>query len=138
MINIRYAKETDKEWLLKKDHNVPLSWVDRCLSHQEYLIAEDLNQAVGYLRFSYFWGHIPYMDMIRIDTACQKQGIGTKLFQFWENEMRTKKATVLMTSSVKKELAPQKWHKKNGFEICGEMHFGNFDPSIEVFMIKNL
>lgn len=93
---------------------------------------------VGFLRFSLFWGRIPYMDMIRVEEGHQRKGVGTRLLRFREEEMKAKGAKVLMTSSVLHETGPQEWHRHNGFEECGKLTFGRQEAAPEVFFIKNL
>ena len=114
------------------------AWVERCLQHQEYLVATDNNVLVAYLRFSLFWGTIPYLDLIWVEASRRRQGIGTALFQRWEQMMRDRNATVFMTSSELAEPEPQQWHLRNGFQPCGQLTFGQQQPTPECFFIKNL
>ncbi|MBI1327182.1 MAG: GNAT family N-acetyltransferase [Alphaproteobacteria bacterium] len=137
-MQVRYGQSGDLDWLCENDIHVGKDWIKRCLGNQEYVVALQDNKIIGFLRFSFFWGKIPYMDMVWVPEAGRKQGTGTALFNFWEAEMKKVGAKVLMTSSVIHELEPQTWHKKNGFQESGQLHFGNFDPTKEVFFIKNL
>ena len=78
------------------------------------------------------------MDMIHVLQDQRCSGIGTALFNFWEDEMRRRGAKVLMTSSTHYEDEPQAWHTRNGFEPSGELTFGQHEPVAERFFIKNL
>ena len=145
-IDVRYATEKDYNWLCLRDSRyVDTSWIKRCLDHQEYIIAVDeagkiepKGTALGYIRFSLFWGKIPYLDMIRVIEGHQRRGIGHAMFQFWQNEMKHKNHKILMTSSLQDELEPQTWHWKNGFRESGKLSLGSFDPKPEVFFIKEI
>jgi ribosomal protein S18 acetylase RimI-like enzyme len=137
-LKIASAEERHADWLVAHDHDVPERWVRRCVSLGEYLIAELDDEPVGFLRFSWFWGAIPYMDMIQVLPGYRHLGIGSALFKQWEKAMRENGATLLMTSSVSNESEPQAWHRKNGFREAGSISFGHLQPVAEVFLVKAL
>ncbi len=137
-MKIRYGQQEDFEWLRAQDNHVGADWIKRCLHHGEYIIAADDGEILGFLRFSLFWGNIPYMDMIRVQDNHKRRGIGTAMLNFWERDMRARGAKVLMTSSVVHETEPQDWHKRNGFQECGQLTFGQHEPTPEVFFVKDL
>ncbi|GEM_PF-420771 len=139
-IKVGYAQRDALEWLILNDPYVTPEWVGRCLALGEYIIAEDAEGGYfGFLRFSQFWGGIPYMDMIRVpEENLREKGIGTALFHFWEDQMAEKGARVLMTSAQMNETAPQKWHTRNGFAPSGRLTFGPIQEQVEMFFIKNL
>ncbi len=137
-VDIRYGANDDYEWLCENDTYVSSSWVRRCLDHDEYIIAEEEAGILGFIRYSMFWGQIPYMDLIRVLPSMRRKGIGSAMVKFWENEMRKKSAKILMTSSMENEPEPQNWHKRNGFFETGKIGFGILEPVPEVFFVKNL
>lgn len=53
---------------------------------------------VGFLRFSWFWGMIPYMEMIQVLPEQRQFGIGRALAERWETAMLDEGATLLMAS----------------------------------------
>lgn len=108
------------------------------MSLGEYIIAEQEDEPVGFLRFSWFWGTIPFMDLIFVLPECQRSGIGTALFRYWEAAMREMGATLVMTSSQSDEAEPQAWHRRNGFFDAGSVSFGHLQPIPEVFLVKDL
>ena len=138
MMRARLAEGGDLAWLAERDRHVDRDWAARCLAHREYLICEREDVRVGFLRHSFFWGTIPYMDMILILEPHRRRGAGTALFASWEARMRAKGARILMTSSSAHEGEPQEWHRRNGFERSGQLTFGRHDPSPETFFVKNL
>ena len=138
-IDIKYGEKTDFGWLKSVDiHVEDDDWIKRCLQNQEYLIACRNNNYLGFLRYSLFWGSIPYMDMIRINEDVQKSGIGTKLISFWEQEMKRKSAKMCMTSSQIDEPEPMTWHLRNGYRPSGQIDFWPTGDPSEIFMIKEL
>lgn len=136
--DICFAEVQHTEWLAMHDLHVPPHWVKRCVANSEYIIALTDANPVGFLRFSWFWGALPYMDMIQVSPEYQRCGIGRSLFRFWETKMRECHATTLMTSSVASEQEPQAWHRSNGFRESGSISFGAFQPEAEVFLIKDI
>lgn len=136
--NITTANSTHNEWLIEHDPHVDASWINRCIFHGEYIIALCGDSPVGFLRYSWFWGKIPYMDMVYVAPEQRGSGIGRKMLRHWEMLMLAKGADVLMTSSVADELEPQAWHRSNGFHEQGRISFGSFQPQSEVFFIKDL
>ena len=125
-------------WLIAHDQHVVERWVTRCVSLGEYLVAEQDNEPVGFLRFSWFWGTIPFMDMIMVLPDYRNRGIGSALFKRWEEAMRENGATLLMISSKSDESEPQAWHRKHGFREAGSISFGHIQPVAEVFFVKDL
>ena len=136
--NVIVADIRYRDWLISHDPHVPAHWVKRCLSAGEYIIALADAAPVGFLRYSWFWGVIPYTDMIWVIPPHRRRGLGGSLFQHRETAMREQQATQLMTSSVADEKEPQEWHRSNGFREAGAISFGKFQPESEVFLIKDL
>jgi len=66
VILISAATDDDIEWLLREDKWIDEDWLRRCVCRRECLVAKEDRILVGFLRFSMFWGKIPYMDMIRV------------------------------------------------------------------------
>jgi len=135
---IRSAKLEDLKELTSQDHPLDIRWVQRCIELDEYIVAEKEGEIIGFLRFSMFWGKIPYMDMIRVVEKFRNKGIGKQLYTAWEEKMENSGAEVLMTSSMSDEIEPQEWHIKNGFQECGNLTFGKLQDTPELFFVKNL
>lgn len=141
-VRVRYCSSQDFDWLYHYEKEfVSEEWVRRCLGHKEYLIAVDSDTAeerIGYIRYSFFWGTVPYMDKIRVADGQQRRGVGSAMFKFWEEEVRRKGYKILMTSSLRDDLEPLAWHWRNGFRESGKLTFGSFDSNPEIFYIKDL
>ncbi|MDK4704379.1 GNAT family N-acetyltransferase [Rhizobium sp. CNPSo 4062] len=134
---IRRAHSEDLPWLLEHE-DASEDWIGRCIALGEYFVAERDSEVVGFLRFSRFWGKIPYMDMIRVLPLHQREGVGTALFHAWEGAMIEEGAQHLMTSSEWAEAEPQAWHRRNGFKAVGSIDLRIVQPSPEIFFVKDI
>lgn len=132
------AEDRHLDWLLAHDRHVHERWVRRCLSLGEYIVAEQEGEPIGFLRFSWFWGMIPFMDLIMVLPEHRRSGVGTALFRYWEAAMRETGATLVMTSSQSDEAEPRARHRRNGFCDAGNVSFGHLQPIPEVFLAKDL
>jgi ribosomal protein S18 acetylase RimI-like enzyme len=138
MVDVAKPSRTDVEWLLCHDPHVGEPWVLRCIDLGEYFVARIQGDIVGFLRFSLFWGRIPYMEMIWVSSAHRRSGVGTALFRMWEDEMRRDAYGMLMTSSEADEPEPQDWHRRNGFSETGAIKLPSIQSVPEVFFLKQV
>ncbi len=137
-MNIRYATSSDQQWIVEHDQHVSAQWIERCLQKREIIIAIADTDPLGFMRFSYFWGKIPYMDMVWVMPEDRCKGVGTALCRFWQQEMQQKDYTLLMTSSMQNEPEAQSWHLRNGFTQSGQLTFGQVQTVPEVFFVKDI
>ena len=137
-IQTQIATNDHYDWLVEHELHVSAAWVARCISLGEYRVATIGAELVGYLRHGWFWGTIPYMEMIAVVDERRRQGVGTALLVAWEAAMAAAGARVLMTSSVADELEPQAWHRRNGFHESGRLTFGAMQATPEVFLVKEI
>ncbi|HXC55881.1 MAG TPA: GNAT family N-acetyltransferase [Rhizomicrobium sp.] len=135
-VEIALAGRAHRDWLLAEDTHIPPACVERCIAAGEYLVAMVDGAPAGFLRFSWFWRAIPYMELVR--ATPRNRGIGTALFAAWETAMRAAGAKLLMTSSMSDEPEPQAWHRRNGFVESGSLTFGALQTTAEVFFVKPL
>ncbi|MGO6971690.1 GNAT family N-acetyltransferase [Rhizobium leguminosarum] len=138
MVEVAHAGRADIGWLVREDASAGEAWVLRCVALGEYLVAREAGEIVGFLRFSRFWGRVPYMEMIRVLPGHRRSGVGTALFLAWEDAMRDDGARLLMTSSECDESRPQDWHRRNGFSETGAIELPGLQSVPEVFFIKQI
>ncbi|API54247.1 GNAT family N-acetyltransferase [Rhizobium leguminosarum] len=138
MVVVASAGRADIDWLVREDASAGEAWVSRCVALGEYLVAREAGEIVGFLRFSRFWGRVPYMEMIRVLPGHRRSGVGTALFLAWEDAMRDDGARLLMTSSECDESRPQDWHRRNGFSETGAIELPGLQSVPEVFFIKRI
>ncbi|NNU69046.1 GNAT family N-acetyltransferase [Rhizobium indicum] len=138
MVEVARAGRADIDWLAREDASAGAAWVSRCVALGEYLVTREADEIVGFLRFSRFWGRVPYMEMIRVLPGHRRSGVGTALFLAWEDAMRGDGARLLMTSSECDESRPQDWHRRNGFSETGAIELPDLQSVPEVFFIKRI
>ncbi len=142
-ISIRFAKSDEFQLVRRLDPHskyIDPKKIQHKLDVNEIIIALESEKPIGILKFSYFWATRPYMDLIWLKKHYRGQGIGQQLLSFFEEYLITKGYFYLITSSEKDELAPQRWHQKQGFVPCGEVRGLNLPESdiAEVFFQKKL
>ncbi|MCC7268907.1 MAG: GNAT family N-acetyltransferase [Caulobacteraceae bacterium] len=133
---VERAGPADAEALSALDRHIDPAWVRRCLAAGEYFVAREAGEIVGFLRFTWFWRTMPYMELIQVREDRRRDGIGSRLVAAWETAMRAAGAELLITSSMSDEPGPQVWHRRNGFSESGELTFGRLQQTPEVFFVK--
>ncbi|MEO1044633.1 MAG: GNAT family N-acetyltransferase [Pseudomonadota bacterium] len=132
------AEERHKAWLMSRDKWVDESWIGRCIRLGEYLIAERDHEPAGFVRWSWFWGKVPYMDMIRVEPALQRSGIGTLLLGHLQDIAVSQGAQIIMTSCESDEQEPLNWYRKQGFAPTGDIAIPTIQTARETFLVKHL
>lgn len=125
-LKIRLAEETDLFVLSENDNHVSSEMLKKKISDRNILIAEENGEFAGWLRFSFFWDEIPFMNMLFVIQRFRGKGIGAKLVREWERLMREQGCKTLLTSTRADEHA-QHFYRKLGykdlggfFPFCGE------------------
>ena len=119
-INVRFAEQRDLDFCVRHDYKqLSEAVVKRKIEEKAVILAEVNKKLVGYLRISYIWLLIPYLDIIRVEEKYRRKGIGIKMIEFLEEYLRREGHRVLYSSSQANEPDPQAWHRRIGFEECG-------------------
>lgn len=124
------------DYLKENDTHISAEKLEKKLSDKEVIIAKDGKICVGWLRFGYFWDFIPFMNLIAIEDKYQKKGIGSKLVQFWEEEMKKNGYDLVMTSTQADEGA-QHFYRKIGYHDMGALFEINNGP-VEIILSKTI
>lgn len=135
---VEVAGPADIARLTALDAHIDPAWVARCVAAGEYFVAREAGDIVGFLRFTWFWRTMPYMELIMIQEGRRRERIGSRLLAAWETAMRGEGAELVITSSMADEPDPQAWHRRNGFSESGELTFGHLQTTPEVFFVKRL
>ncbi len=101
----------------------------------QVLVARSQGEVVGWLRFGFFWGHVPFMDMIVVEKDWRRKGVGAALVGDWCARMKVAGHGRVMTSSQADEQG-QHFHRKMGFVDCGALFLPS-EPA-EVLFLKTL
>jgi ribosomal protein S18 acetylase RimI-like enzyme len=130
-----YAGQKHFEWLQEKDSYIDADTLKKKILDKQIIVAESGKQILGWLRFGFFWDSIPFMNMLFIGKDYRKMGIGRKMVQFWERDMRKQNKTIVMTSSQSDEEA-QHFYRKLGYTDVGALTLPE-EPE-EIIFIKKL
>ena len=139
MIEIRYAAESDKPFWYTLDRHLPeRRWPVKVRDRQAYVLLED-GVPKGILRYNLFWDNTPMCTMLYIDPAHQRQGLGTLLMRFWEEDMKSRGYGMLLTSTQVDESA-QHFYRKLGYKDCGGLTVDvpGYEQPMELFLVKEI
>ncbi|MFH2105303.1 MAG: GNAT family N-acetyltransferase [Parcubacteria group bacterium] len=141
-LKIGYAAGNDLDYLQKNDNHIDQQKVKEKVDRRQVIIVKDDQTPIGWLRFGYLYDIIPFMNMLTMEDKYQKQGIGSKLVKFWEEEMKKAGHKMVLTSSQANEDA-QHFYRKIGYEDAGALFGINDEPEsvgvpAELFFLKRL
>jgi GNAT superfamily N-acetyltransferase len=132
---IRYAGNNDYAWLKKHDKHINGEILKMKINLREIYIAQENNETIGWLRYNLFQDEIPFMNMLYLLENYRKKGIGKKLVEHWENEMRNKGYKNVLTSTLSNENA-QHFYRKTGYTEIGGFKY--FEEPYEIIFHKIL
>lgn len=134
-VKIRLAEESDFYILRKNDNHVSSEMLKKKIADKNILIAESDSEFAGWLRYSFFWDEIPFMNMLFIPEKFRGIGIGGELVREWERLMFGQGYKTLLTSTQADEYA-QHFYRKLGYKDLGG--FFPFCEEYEIFFGKRL
>lgn len=139
MIEVRYVEKEDKDfWFSLDKHLSENEYEKKVRDKQGYVLLNDHVKA-GLLRYNLFWDNTPFCTMLFIDWAMQKKGLGRKLMQHWEADMKKQGYGMVMTSTQVDEAA-QHFYRKLGYRDRGGfiLDIPGYEQPMEMFMSKAL
>ena len=135
MITIKTAGTFDFAELYSNDKHISREMLDKKITDGEILIAELDGVFLGFLRFSFFWDEIPFMNMLVVVDGFRGHGVGTLLVSSWENKMREQGFKKVMTSTLESESAKH-FYRKLGYTDLGM--FKPFENQYEIILGKEI
>ncbi len=126
-VKIRPAAESDFCILCENDKHVSSEMLKKKLRDGNILIAEVGEEFAGWLRYSFFWDEIPFMNMLFVLEKFRGKGIGGELVREWESLMFGQGYKTLLTSTQADECA-QHFYRKLGYR-----DLGGFFPFVEEY-----
>lgn len=133
MIKIRYAKESDREFWFRLDKHMSQDLFEDKIRGSECYIALENEIPAGILRYNLFWDNTPFCNLLFIDEPYRKNGIGTELMRFWEEDMLLRGYDAVLTSTQSDEDA-QHFYRKIGYKDIGALTID--DGAAELFFVK--
>ncbi|MGH7204482.1 MAG: GNAT family N-acetyltransferase [Candidatus Levyibacteriota bacterium] len=142
MISIRLATAKDRpgtDKITKEFGNHEYShspkYFDKAILTNNIFVAIDNDEIIGYLIYHVIWGNTPFIELLRVTSKYQREGIGSKLLLEFEKKMKEDEYDEIVSSSERVNEVGNAFHKKHEFKIIGEldMIYGK-----ETFYLKKL
>jgi ribosomal protein S18 acetylase RimI-like enzyme len=135
-MKIVVASDSDYGYIRDRDHHILESLILLKIKGNEiYILRNDDESTIGWMRYGYFWDNTPFMNMIWIDEQYRDKGVGKQTILFWENEMKQKGFKLVMTSTLANE-ETQHFYRKLGYRDAGCLLLEN-EP-LEILLTKIL
>ena len=131
---IRIADQADLKFLLENDRQLSPNRLEHKLCDGLIYLACDGPSPVGWLRFSYLWDIIPFMNLLHVLETSRGKGFGRGIVEKWESDMFHSGADFVLTSTQADENA-QHFYRKLGYQDCGAIFVPN-QVAAEVFLKK--
>ncbi|WHX50960.1 GNAT family N-acetyltransferase [Paenibacillus woosongensis] len=134
-MEIKAATDSDYKYIVERDRHIAEALVKNKINEHEVFILWESNEEIGWMRFGYFWDNTPFMNMLWIDEEYRGQGHGKKVVLYWEELMRKKGFSSVMTSTQSDEEA-QHFYRKLGYKDAGCLMQEN--APLELIFTKNI
>lgn len=135
-MKIVVATEADYAYIRSRDRHVLESLLlPKIRGNEIYLLQDDSEENIGWMRYSYFWDNTPFMNMLWLDEPYRGKGAGKKLVLYWEEKMREQGFQQVMTSTQADEGA-QHFYRKLGYRDAGCLILE--DQPLEILLTKAL
>ncbi len=135
-MRIYKATQNDAKYIADRDVHLLAELVERKIENEEiYIICNESNQSIGWMRYGYFWDNTPFMNLIWVDEAYRAKGYGKQVLHVWEEEMKSKGFKLVMTSTLSNEDA-QHFFRRMGYKDSGCLLLDH-EP-LEILMTKSI
>lgn len=129
---------TDKDFEFIKDRDTHLDEkliLPKIRGREIYLLQDESEAIIGWMRYGYFWDNTPFMNMIWIEIPYRNKGLGKQVVDFWENEMKEQGFKLVMTSTQADE-GSQHFYRKLGYKDAGCLLLDT--QPLEILLTKKL
>ncbi|WP_151733104.1 GNAT family N-acetyltransferase ['Paenibacillus yunnanensis' Narsing Rao et al. 2020] len=135
-MNISFATDKDYDWIKERDRHLAERLIIPKIAGKEiYLLRDEQETVIGWMRYGYFWDNTPFMNMLWIDEPYRNHGLGKEVVLFWEKEMKQQGHTLIMTSTQADE-GSQHFYRKLGYRDAGCLLLDT--QPLEIILIKEL
>ncbi|MGN7762731.1 GNAT family N-acetyltransferase [Paenibacillus sp. 22594] len=135
-MRIVFATDSDYEYIRNRDPHIYESLILSKIKENEIYILRNQDESnIGWMRYGYFWDNTPFMNMIWVDEQYRDKGAGKQVVLFWEEQMIQKGFNLVMTSTQADEGA-QHFYRKLGYKDAGCLIL-DAQP-LEILLTKNL
>lgn len=135
-MKIDFATDSDYEYIRNQDRHLSESLIlSKIKGNEIYIIRDQDDQNIGWMRYGYFWDNTPFMNLIWLDEPYRNKGIGKQVVLFWEEQMKEKGFNLIMTSTQADEQS-QHFYRKLGYKDAGSLILDS--QPLEIFFTKQL
>ena len=117
-MEIRHVRPEDREFWFRLDRHLSEEEFSRKVRDKMGYVLLREGVPAGILRYSLFWDNTPFCNLLYIDPAHQRRGLGRALMAHWEAEMARAGYALVMTSTLSNEEA-QHFYRKLGYHDAG-------------------
>jgi GNAT superfamily N-acetyltransferase len=109
-------KEIDSVFDGEAPHYHPDAFWNTRMQEQRVFLAKDGDNPIGLLCYNAWWGNTPFLELVHIQDAYQRQGIGTALVKQAIQEIKSQNFKRLTSSCEQDNDDSHKFHEALGFE----------------------
>lgn len=121
-MTIQIARQTDLPHIRRYDCHIPEEQLISAIRDERIFTLKQDDQVCGILRWSLFWGSIPFLDLLYLDETVRSQGYGRRMMAMWEAHVAVQGHRVVMLSTQADETV------KYFYEKLGYYPIGAFLP----------
>lgn len=132
---IRYAEPNDFEIIFQYDKHISEEELQNQINLKRVIVMFENDRFIGWMRYNLFWDNTPFMNMLYFLDGERGKGYGSKMIEFWENEMKNKGYEAVLTSTQSDEQG-QFFYRKHDYVDSGSLTLpGN---PLEIIFYKKL
>ncbi len=117
-IEILPAVEADTGFLLTRDRHIAPRELSRKIASGEVALIRAGKVPAGFLRWNLFWDNTPFLNLIWLDEAFRRRGIGSCAMEDWERRMAHSGYRRCLVSTQADEAA-QHFYRARGYVDSG-------------------
>jgi hypothetical protein len=135
-IYFEYADRILAERIHGQNQGLVEAHVPKDALHNGTIVALNIDRKhLGHLEYGLFWGEIPFLNHIFINTDFRNQGYGKSLFLFWQLEMKKRGHNLLLTCSCQNR--PEfHFFLKMGCQVSGSFIID--DSMLQIMLSKKI
>jgi GNAT superfamily N-acetyltransferase len=139
-VQIRYAADADLPYVTQTDKLVTEEILKRKIADKHVIVCIKGATHLGCMRFGFGWDMFPFLNFIMVEEDRRRKGIGRRLMEFWEGEMKAQGHKLVMTSTDVDEEA-QHFYRRLGYRDSGGIIFPRAlfpESAMELVLVKIL
>jgi len=134
-MTIEYATKSDLDVISEHDEHITKEELLKSISDNRVIVDKEDNKIIAWIRYNLFWDNMPFLNMIFVLKEYRNSGIGKRLAEFWEREMKNKGFKMVMTSTLSNENA-QHFYRKLKYKDAGCLLLDG--EALEIIFTKKL